>query len=317
SSDMFFSVIIPAFNEAGQIGSCIDSIKTNKVEGVQLEIIVVDNCSTDSTVEVAREHGAKVIEDITGNISTMRNTGVSAANGEIYAFLDADMKVPADWLKTSAEYFAGGFTGAMGFVDRVPNGAGWVARTWGSRKYLSPEKVVEVDFLTSRNLLVNRSVFSEINGFDTLLETSEDKDFVYRIIKAGYRAISIPGLDLIHLGYEKGLFEFVRKEYWRQNSTLKVAKKMGYSFRTLRNPLLSLWHIFFLALTLLCIIFGSPRIIFYAALVLILPTLMITIANPGRKNAPPWFLVSYFMLSFLRWNVAGISLVGQLIKGDG
>ena len=59
-------------------------------DGVNVEIIVVDNGSTDLTAEIARSFGARVIEEPRGNVAIARNAGARAANGHVLAFVDAD-----------------------------------------------------------------------------------------------------------------------------------------------------------------------------------------------------------------------------------
>jgi glycosyltransferase involved in cell wall biosynthesis len=293
-------------------------VKANKGKGVDCEIIVVDNCSTDSTARIARDAGARVFEKTVGTIGRMRNVGARASRGEVLVFLDADVVVPDGWLKKAKEYYAAGYKGALAFALTVPDDAGWVGRTWGGRKYLRKAKSADADFLPTANLFVNREVFDEIGGFDEKVRTGEDKLFTYMTLKAGYRAVFSPEIEVLHLGYERGLGEFIRKEFWRQGSTLEVGRMLGFSARTLRNPALSLYHLI-LALSFLAAVIrcgaGSAVV---TALVWATPSALITLVKAGRRGGgggespPPGFLVSYFALSFVRWNVAGAALAYQL-----
>ncbi|MDZ4817287.1 MAG: glycosyltransferase [Verrucomicrobiota bacterium] len=97
------SVIIPAFNEEQYLPRTIAAIqkagdRLREERNQTIEIIVVDNNSLDRTKEIATELGAKVIFEQFNNISRARNVGVSHAQGEFLAFIDADMIISDDLL---------------------------------------------------------------------------------------------------------------------------------------------------------------------------------------------------------------------------
>lgn len=312
-----FSIIIPAYNEAGQIEACLDSIRAADAGVLLAEVLVVDNGSTDATVALARGRGVTVIENTSGKrltISRLRNLGAARASGEVLAFLDADMLVPKGWLTTAREYFDGTFRGALGFVETIPDDAGWVGKTWGNYVYLRPAKTTRVDYLTGRDLMVHRQVFEQVGGFTEGLETDEDKEFTFRVVSAGFPALIAPTPLVVHLGYERNLREFIRKEYWRQNSTLQLARRMRFSLRSLRHPLLSFWYLASLALLPLSLALRSPLLLLVGGGAQLLPAAAITLRKPGRRGAPPRFLLGYFVLCLIRWNVAGLALAAQLVR---
>lgn len=316
-NDITVSVIIPAYNESANIGKCLESVVANVRSDFEVEIIVVDNGSTDGTLEIVRGFPVKVIENREGqrkNIGVLRNLGAGGSRGSILAFLDADMVVPPNWLKKAKEYFDGGFTGALGFMEDIPVSAGWVGKTWGWRFSRQGDRAMEVDFLPGRNLFVNRHVFGKINGFDEDLITGEDKDLTLRVLQAGFRVISVPDISVIHLGYEKNLPEFLKKEFWRQGNTLRLAKKRHYSFRALRNPLLSSWHILMPSAIILSAVSLHALVTFFLVFLWLLPSVLITLSKVALKRGMIFF-VHYYLLTFIRWHVAGLALVWQLIKG--
>ena len=91
------SVVIPARNEAENIGPCITSIHAAG-GGLLAEVILVDNGSTDATREIAESLGATVLVRPQATISELRNSGARAASGSIVAFVDADVLVGSGWL---------------------------------------------------------------------------------------------------------------------------------------------------------------------------------------------------------------------------
>jgi glycosyltransferase involved in cell wall biosynthesis len=104
------SVVIPALDEEEHIAACLRSLQaqTRRAD----EIIVVDNGSFDSTADVARSAGARVISfprpDIRmGSIGLVRQQGVEAAQGDLIVSTDADCVYSSDWLQRIEDYFAG------------------------------------------------------------------------------------------------------------------------------------------------------------------------------------------------------------------
>lgn len=85
------SVIIPLYNTEKYIGECLDSVLSQTYQN--LEIIVVDDGSTDNGVSIAKSRKVKVIEQKNMGVSVARNTGIDAATGEFLHFIDADDKL--------------------------------------------------------------------------------------------------------------------------------------------------------------------------------------------------------------------------------
>ena len=115
---MLISVVIPAFNEKDYLGQTLAGLDRSRVsllngKNIAAEIIVVDNNSSDSTADIARDFGATVIAETEHNVAKVRNSGASSASGDILVFVDADTVVPDDLLIRIAEvmtkptYFGG------------------------------------------------------------------------------------------------------------------------------------------------------------------------------------------------------------------
>src|SRR5438552_22186 len=96
SSDLLVSVIIPSYNRANLLGSAIESVLSQT--WTNLEIIVVDDGSSDNTAEMAAAYKVKYyFQENRGLPAAARNTGLNHASGKFICFLDSD-----DWMKPHA-----------------------------------------------------------------------------------------------------------------------------------------------------------------------------------------------------------------------
>ena len=102
--DYQYAVIVPAWNEAEFIESCIGSIKTAmKNVPYSGQLIVVDNNSTDNTAQIAQAAGAMVVFEPVNQISRARNSGAHASDAVMYVFVDADSHINAALLNAALE----------------------------------------------------------------------------------------------------------------------------------------------------------------------------------------------------------------------
>lgn len=101
------SIIIPMYNEARHIGrTLLAALEAARQARLDCELIVVDNGSDDHGPRIANELGARVLIVPGVHIGALRNRGAAVASGEWLAFIDADMEMPADWLKSLLEWKA-------------------------------------------------------------------------------------------------------------------------------------------------------------------------------------------------------------------
>ncbi len=95
-----FSVIVPAYNEEGYLPRLLDSVdkaRTCYLGGPHgVEIVVVDNASTDATEDLARMRGCRVVREERRVIAAVRNTGAGVAAGQVFVFIDADNTIHPD-----------------------------------------------------------------------------------------------------------------------------------------------------------------------------------------------------------------------------
>lgn len=95
------SVIVPVYNAQNTIGECVNSLLSLNYPKEKLELILVNNASTDDTPSLLEEYGdkIKIFNERKREPSSARNKGIIKSNGEIITFTDSDCKVDKDWLK--------------------------------------------------------------------------------------------------------------------------------------------------------------------------------------------------------------------------
>lgn len=97
------SVVIPVHNDAVHLEHCLLALSRQTV--APLEVVVVDNASTDHSAAVASAHGARVIEELSIGIPAAAATGYDAAVGSVIARLDADSIPPPEWVERVSAVF--------------------------------------------------------------------------------------------------------------------------------------------------------------------------------------------------------------------
>jgi glycosyltransferase involved in cell wall biosynthesis len=181
------SVVIPTYNHAAYIREAIDSALAQT--SAPLEIIVVDDGSTDDTPRILAEYGGRIrtIRQPNAGVSAARNTGIAAAAGDLIALLDSD----DSWAPTKLERQIARMAVDPGVglvhcgVEEIDDAGrrlsvsldgieGWVATAM-----LRFDR--EVITAPGSGPLVRKRVVEEIGGFDVRLAPSEDWDFCYRV----------------------------------------------------------------------------------------------------------------------------------------
>lgn len=255
------SVIIPALNEEEMIGKCLESLAESCYPLDRFEVILVDNGSTDHTLEIARSFSTRLrltIHQRPGvNISALRNLGAAAAKGEVLAFLDADCSVPSNWIENAASNLASDSAGVIGGNITIPEDSGWVARTWFQVAYAPKDG--EVAYVPSGNMLMKSSTFMQIGGFNEAIKTSEDCELCSRARGERFTVREISALTVIHWRTPQTLKEFYRREAWHGEH---VAKVFFQNIRSMTNFRAVAFAAYILTCGLIAII-GGFLVVFY------------------------------------------------------
>ncbi len=234
------SVIIPVRNEERMIGRCLQALADIDFPHERLQVVVVDNGSTDRTAAIVQTFADRLDLEILQRpgvrISALRNVGARASRGDILAFLDADCLVSRDWLSVAAGLIAEHGDAVLGSDYAIPPNSTWVARAW----YAQPlPAFAPVNFVPSGDLLVARAAFDRIGGFNESIQTNEDCEFCLRARLKAIPVYASAALAVTHLGTPQTASSFFAKQRWhgthvfrvfrRNVSTLQNAKPLAFA----------------------------------------------------------------------------------------
>jgi len=179
------SVIVPAYNEEKYIGACLAAIKRQKFSGTY-EVIVGDGHSKDKTQKIARDYGARVVEENFGNASGGRYAAAKVAHGRIYAFMSSDVQPCQGWLQNIYDAFddkqvawaVGSVKPLEGrFVEEI--GAGIL------NFFAAVLNRVGLAYVNGDNVAARADAYRKCGGFNPHLTTSEDTDLGMKLMHQG------------------------------------------------------------------------------------------------------------------------------------
>ena len=189
------SVIIPVKNDLSGIQRLVGSLRQQTVPH---ELIVVDNGSTDGTLEFLESQGIRLLNGPGLTVGSLRNRGVEISTGIYIAFADSDHEVGPDWLEKGREVLdSNPDIVACGAHYLPPANGTWVQKSWAIHRLRNTDSK-EVEWLASGNLFVRREKFLEIQGFNESLIAAEDVDLCHRLRVKGGKVFHDPGIASIH-----------------------------------------------------------------------------------------------------------------------
>lgn len=253
---VILSVVIVSYNVAGFLDHCLDSV-IRAGNGLSLEVIVVDNSSTDNTVEMVREKYPRVtlIENAQNvGYSRANNQGIELGRGRYILLLNPDTIVPHNAFSESIRFLddtkdAGlmslklvnadgsfqaacrrGFPTPLTSFYRMTGLARLFPKSERFGRYnltfLDENKTSEVDAVCGAYMMGRADILKKIRGFDEeFFMFGEDIDICYRIQQAGGRVFYHPAADVIHFKGESSRKNRMESKLHFYNSMFIFSKK--------------------------------------------------------------------------------------------
>jgi glycosyltransferase involved in cell wall biosynthesis len=215
------TVVIPARNEAARIGPLVRTVLAQDARARRIEVIVVDDGSTDGTAAAARTAGARVLDPEpgreTGNPAVGRNRGAALAGGDPIVFLDADCSPADDWLGRLLDEHERGAEVVGGSLDLPPD-LSLTARCdyyCGWYHVHSRREGGEVSNHPPGNLSVRRDAFSRAGGFteqQPVAYSHEELAWQAAVRRTGGRIVFVPEARVYHHN-RPGFGNLLRRNY--------------------------------------------------------------------------------------------------------
>lgn len=258
---MTFSIIIVSYNTAAYLKKCLNSIFLNCGRD-DFEIIIVDNNSTDESPEMLKAYGDKI-----SLIANNRNLGFGAANnqaakiakGKIIFFLNSDTEVKGDILTPIQKYFQENAKTAVlspALIDensqpqeyaygKFPNMLN-VMNKFRNQESRNEQDVFATDWVSGAALVVRKSLFEKIGGFDEkFFMYFEDIDLCKRIKDLGYEVVVFNKAQVTHFcgkslnsfGWRKNYYYVSQDYYYLKHfglMAMQLIKIMRFSYKIMR-----------------------------------------------------------------------------------
>lgn len=238
-NNSFVSIIIPVCNGEKTLARCLESILSQDYPN--LEILVIDNNSTDKTKEIitnfiAKDNRIKYFFEPYQSRGAARALGCQKAAGEIIGMTDADCIVPSSWVsKMVRPIVTEGFLVVQGAEENLDSRS----------KYLRPvfnENIV-AGRVNTNNFFIHKTVLTQVGNFDSKFFRSEDTEFSIRLDQAGIK-VKFLDVTIEHLrSYSliNNIIKFYEGGYWCAQATKKHLKFL-YGHQFLKDSNQTIWY---------------------------------------------------------------------------
>lgn len=197
------SVIIPVYNEEKYIETCLDSLFNQVYPQDRLEIIVIDNNSTDSSKRIILRYPVIYLFEGIRNRAKARNRGLEITRGEFVAFIDADCYADRYWLRNLWEKFETyRIAGCYGDIRLSPMKDSTYGR-WLRDGFVYEMMKIQIPVLSTGNSIFRAKILKEIGYFDETLPFVEDADLTWKVALEGYRLEYAPDAIVYHMGWDR------------------------------------------------------------------------------------------------------------------
>ncbi|MFN0059669.1 MAG: glycosyltransferase family 2 protein [Planctomycetota bacterium] len=209
---MYASVVVPVRNNRDGLARCVAALRA---QSIALEIIVVDDGSSDGGADVARALGAIVLDTDGRGAAAARNCGVRAARGAQVLFTDSDCVPAPNWAARLLGALGAGVIASKGvYASRQGSAtAQFVQLEYEERYRRMQRRGGDIDFLDTYSLAVDRAALCAIGGFDERFRGAsvEDQEMSFRLLARG-RFVFVPDAVVEHQ-HAATLWHYARKKF--------------------------------------------------------------------------------------------------------
>lgn len=221
--EKFISIVIPNYNGTATIGKCLAA--AHAVKYGAFEIVVVDDCSTDDSVEIIQQYPCRLIRlDRHSGAAAARNRGAESSRGEALFFIDADCLIREDALALANKAISpepGAIIG--GSYTPLPFDADFFSAFQSLFIHYAETKRKKPDYIATHAMIVSAELFRKSGGFrEDFFPILEDVEFSHRVRGNGCSLDMKPEIQVMHVfnfTLRKSLANAFRKStYWTMYS---------------------------------------------------------------------------------------------------
>ena len=213
------SILVATYNSELTIDACLKALFELDYPKELLEVIVVDGCSKDATLEIAQKYPVKVVSEPL-SAPAAYNYAMKIVSSDALGFVDSDAKVEKEWLRKLVAHLGDPqVAGISGDIETWNTENIW-ARSIGydlkSRYARLKKSVLRV---ATMNLLLKKSIIDEVGGFDENLPSQYDTDLGFRITSRGYKILFEPNATCYHFNRSTVSGYFRQQLQYGKNTT--------------------------------------------------------------------------------------------------
>lgn len=247
---MEISVVIPTYNAAKTLHQCLAALSHSTCS--PKEIIVVNDNSTDNSVEIANCYNVRVINNENENGANIcRNLGANTATGDVVLFIDSDVQIHSDTIALVAQNFDNENVDAVvGCYSTYPEQKGLMTKyknLWIRYSYLKSKK--EIDWIFGAVSAIKRDVFNKMGGFDSELHAKhgvDDLELGKRLTSNGYKITLNKNVEVDHLK-EFTLKSFIKNEFMRSFWFITLAGEFHQVTKSVKSGFVNIYPSFILS----------------------------------------------------------------------
>ncbi|MFN0158065.1 MAG: glycosyltransferase [Bacteroidota bacterium] len=254
------SVIIPTFNRAPELAECLAALRKQTYQPI--EVIVVDDGSTDGTNDVVRDYNATLLNAGGGKQANYcRNQGATRARGDILMFFDSDTVPSPEALAVAARILVNptvdAVVGLYSVRHRHSNAASQYKNLWIRYSYL--KSAGHIDWIFGAVSAIRKDAFLKAGGFDQAMMMThggEDLELGKRMATRGLTIVLDPACEVEHLK-QHTLASLLRNDLMRSDGFVRVAGKVGHLRQSVRTGFVNVYPAFVFSVPISCAVLVS------------------------------------------------------------
>jgi len=214
------SIVVPTYNSEETLSLCLESIKRQTYRNI--EVIVVDNFSTDRTVEIAKSYGAKVVQ-VRGGRTKAKNVGLRCARGKYVLFIDSDMELTPTVIEECVKLAESDPRIAGIIIPERSVGNNYWARVRDFERSFYIGTPIESPRFFRKDLVL------QAGDFDEDIVFYEEATLPHKIEKLGYNTRARISAYILHYEGNFSLLKWLRKKCYYGKTFKKYVNRYRYT----------------------------------------------------------------------------------------